>query len=269
MSIVALALRLSAVRALQAATLVASSRIYDSAVLPIDQMASNTPEPFISISTEDESSRPAGRDLNSGDRMIDLVVEIAIAKTVTLPGEEGAAIAVVDTDANLELTLAVLARQIAACLFGRGGGLWGDAFRAFAASIEEANSRRGVPVENGQRFAARQLVYRVKALAEPPFGPVESNTPFAKFFAAAEGDAPLAPTASIIRRAIEGDPVGWPELYTQTAVDAGYTEEEAVKIGIAPEGGLPSVPVASIETYPIGVVLDADLAATALPPEET
>lgn len=270
MSLVGLAMRMAAVRALQSSQTLAGSRVFDSAIMPIDQIAGSEPAPFISISTEDETSRPSGRDLNNGDRTIDFVVEIAMAQTVTLKDEEGDAVVILDTDANLEMQLAILMREVTSCLFGRGGGTWGEAFRAFVKTIEEHNSRRGIPTEQGQRFAARQSVFRVKAYAEPAFAKEpEAGSAFAKFLAAAEADAATATLAGPLRAAIEGKPVDWPAEFTRGAVDAGMTEDEAAKIGVAPLGGYPSDPLEEIVVEGTdGILLDQGMIDTALPPED-
>lgn len=248
MSIIALALRMSAVRALSNATL-SGDLVFDSAIFPIDKLVDEKgPAPFTSVSTEEETGKPTGRDINNGDRLIDLVIETAIANVMPMPGEDGNVIVVAETDANLELSLAIHARQIDAALWGRGGGIWGDVFRAFAKSIEETSSRRGIPTKDGQRFAARQVAYRIRAFAEPEFG-VEpaAGTPVAKFLAALAGEPALAGIASIIRNAIMGNPTGWPEHYTALAVAGGLTEDEARKVGIAPLGGYPSAPMSEAD----------------------
>lgn len=254
MSLVGLAMRLSAVKALANAT-IAGGRIFDSAVLPIDKLAPKSgPAPFVAISTEDEGSNPSGRDLNNGDRRIDLVIECAIGQIVPLPGEDGEGLAVSETDANLELSLAVLSRQIDACLFGQGGGVWGEVFRAFVKTIEETISRRGLPAENGERFAARQVAYRVKAFAEPAFGALPADgTPFAKFLAALDDAPGMENIAEIIRQSIAGHPIGWPDVYTRGAVDGGLTEDEARKIGIASAG---NDPVEALTLAPDGPTYD-------------
>lgn len=273
MSLVALALRMSAVRAMTGDATLVGSRVFDSAIMPIDRMIGEDRAPFIAVSTEDEAGKPSGRDLNTGDRTIDLVIELAVGSVVPMEGippEGGDAIQLVvpETDGNLELALAVITRQITACLFGRGGGAWGDVFRLFTGAVEEYSSRRGVPNKDGQRFAARQLVFRIKAFAEPAFGQEpEAGTPFAKFLAAIEADSDLDKHAAIIRRALSGAPIGWPELFTQAAVDAGLTEEEAQGIGIAPIGGLPSDALISMTVQPEQFVADAASIAEALEPE--
>lgn len=257
MSLVALALRLSAVKALSNATL-AGERIFDSAVLPIERLAPRSgPAPFVAVSTEDEGSKPTGRDLNNGDRTIDLVIEYAIGQVVDLPGAEGVGLQVSETDANLELSLAVLARQVDACLWGRGGGAWGEVFRAFAKSVDETFSRRGLPAENGERFAARQVAYRVKAFAEPTFETAPADgTPFAKLLAALDAEPGYGNIAAIIRQAIEGKPIGWPDLYTKSAAEGGLTEEEGRKIGIAPLGGYPADPAEGATVEPDSWTID-------------
>lgn len=264
MGMVALAMRLSAVLALTGST-VAGKRVFDSAVLPIDELTSKTPEPFISVSTEEESGKPAGRDINNGDRLIDLVIETAISETIELPGEDGQVLMVADTDGNLELSLAVLSRQVDACLWGRGGGIWGDVFRAFSKTIAETTSRRGLPTENGERFAARQVVYRVQAFAEPAFGAVTAGTPFGKFLDALDEQPGFENIAAIVRQAIEGKPIGWPDLYTPSAVAAGMTEEEAQRMGIAPLGDYPSDPMKAAEVYPAGWEIDQAEISAGLP----
>lgn len=269
MSLVALAMRMSAVEALKGVTL-SGQRIYDSALLPVDKVVDERgPEPFTSVSTEDDVGKPSGRDLNNGDRLIDLVIESMIAKIMPLPGEDGEAIVIAETDATLELSLAILSRQIDATLWGRGGGVWGDVFRSLCKSVEEVASRRGMPTENGQRFAARQVSYRVRAFAEPAFG-VEpaAGTPMAKFLAALTGEPKLSGVASIVRQAIVGNPTDWPAHYTAIAVACGLTESEAVKIGIAPVGGLPSEPVTSAIADPVGWLLDEAAVAAQLPEGE-
>ena len=266
--IIGLALRMSAVRALTGATL-AGSRVFDSAILPLDRLISDTLEPFISLSTEDEESSPSGRDLHNGAREIELVIEIALARTVKLPNTEAVSVAVPDTDAGLELTLGILGRQVEACLFGRGGSAWGNVFRALTPSIKTASSRRGLMGDKGSRIAARQLIYRLSAIAEPAFGTaVAPDTPVGMFLAAIAGDAEAAPVAGVIRQAIEGAPFGWPEVYTAGAALAGLTEAEAAGIGIAalPLGDAPTI-LTEVTTSPDGDVINEAGAAAQLPEE--
>lgn len=271
MSMVGLALRLSAVRALEHDNTIAEGRVFDSAILPIDQMISEQPKPFIVVSTETETGKPSGRDISNGDNEIDLLIEIAMSRVVPMPGKdengEEVLVDVFETDANLELGLAVLKRQIFGVLFGRGGGAWGDVFRTFVSAISTITTLRGGNVKDGARFAGRQIVVSMKAIAEPAFGAVQSGTPWAQFIAALEADTTLAPIANVIKSAIENTPVGWPETYTAGAVLGGYTEAEAQAIGIAPAGGGEDVLLTEATTEPGGWIANAETIAEQLPEE--
>jgi len=239
MSIIALAIRMSATRALEAdgATL-AGARVFDSAITPLDEMVSAEPKPLIVVSTEDDSAEVGGADWNSGGRSIQLVIESAMSQSVELPDGEGQGVLVPNTDAGLELTLAVLSRQISACLFGRGGGAWGVVFRKFVTGTSEVVSRRGIQSKEGARIAARQTVYSISAMAEPPFDqPVAADTPLGAFLAAAAADPQTASLAALIREVIEGEPVGWPETYSVAAMNAGLSDELGQAIGISALGG--------------------------------
>jgi len=239
MSIIALAIRMSATRALETegATL-AGVRVFDSAITPLDEMVSAEPKPMIVVSTEDDSAEVGGADWNSGGRSIQLVIETAMSQSVELPDGEGQGVLVPNTDAGLELTLAVLSRQISACLFGRGGGAWGVVFRKFVTGTSEVVSRRGIQSKEGARIAARQTVYSISAMAEPPFDqPVAANTPLGAFLAAAAADPQTASLAALIREVIEGEPVGWPETYSVAAMIAGLSDELGQAIGISALGG--------------------------------
>ena len=240
MSIIALAIRMSATRALETegATL-AGARVFDSAITPLDEMVSAEPKPMIVVSTEDDSAEVGGADWNSGGRSIQLVIETAMSQSVELPDGEGQGVLVPNTDAGLELTLAVLSRQISACLFGRGGGAWGVVFRKFVTGTSEVVSRRGIQSKEGARIAARQTVYSISAMAEPPFDqPVAADTPLGAFLAAAAADPQTAALADLIREVIEGEPVGWPETYSVASMVAGLSDELGEAIGIAPLGGV-------------------------------
>lgn len=237
MSLVALAMRMSAVRAIESAAIFPEGRAFDSAFLPIDDMTEGGASPFVIASTETIVSSPSGRDINSGDRTIDLILEIALTRPVKIdvPGEGGSVeIALVETDAGLEASIALLERQVLSCLFGRGGGAWGDLFRKLVSQIKETTSRRGVSSEDGNRFAARQLTFSIAAISEPPFGmEIDGASPMAEFIALALADEETASLAAAIKHAIEGKPLDWPEVYTASAVLGVLTEEEASAIGIA------------------------------------
>ncbi len=262
--IVGLALRMAATRALTGATM-AGARVFDSAILPIDELAKSEPKPFVVVSTEDDRSEPGGRDINNGAREIQLVIECAVSFVRPLPGIEDEEIVVPNTDATLELTLAILGRQISACLFGRGGGAWGDLFRKLTAGVPEVVSRRGIQSKDGVRLAARQIVYSIRAMAEPAFGVApEEGSPLSDFIAAMQADEQTAALASVVARSIQGQFDDWPTVYDAASVLGGYTDEEGQAIGIAPlapaleEGDTEVALQADVQEIPDGDVWPID-----------
>lgn len=236
MSLIGLALRVCATRAIESAAILPPGRVYDSHFLPVDQVAEGTMEPFCIVSVETVTGEPSGRDLNTGARRIELLVELGLTRAirVSVPdGEDRIELAMVETDAGLEASLAILERQVMTCLFGRGGGAWGDAFRGLASQLQEIMTRRAASSEDGARFCARQALLTIDAIAEPPYAaPVDERSPFAAFLAAAEAEALTLPLARAIREAAEGVPQDWPAIWTASAVLAGHTEAEAEALGL-------------------------------------
>lgn len=277
MSLIALALRMAAKRAVETAGILPEGRVYDSNFLPVDQIAAGALEPFLIFSTETITGKPSGRDLSAGERTIEFVMELGITKAISVSvpdGDTQIEVAMVESDAGLEASLALLERQIMSCLFGRGGGEWGDAFRRLCAQISETASRRGVGAKDGVRFCARQTTLLVSPIAEPAFAaPVDERSPLAGFLAQATEDDATAAIARAMRAAIEGVPQDWPTIFTASAVLGGYTEEEAASLGFAlvePDDDPESVDAILIEDDDGGViVVDANAVSAHLPEEQT
>ncbi len=236
MSVVETALRISAVKAVEASGIFSPSRVYDSAFLPVDKVSTENPEPFLIISTETGTSNPSGRDTQAGDWTIDFVLEFGLSKAiaVSVPDDEDEIeLQLVDTDAGLEASMAILIRQVMTCLFGRGGGEWGEVFRSLNSQIKEVVSRRGVSASEGSRFAARQITQTLQMISDPPYAtPLIEESPLFTFLALAEADAQLQAIAQALRNAIEGVPQDWPAVYNAAAVMGGYTDSEADKLGL-------------------------------------
>jgi hypothetical protein len=229
-----MALRLAARRLLDGATF-AEGRVHDSAIAPIDHMVGEKGEPFIIVSSEDESAKITAREVNGGDRAIDLVIEIAIAKAVAATPAAGddapqpAEIIIPSTDAGLEISLTLITRQINRALFETKGG-WGDVFKVFCIGLESVATRRGVGNKDGGRFAARQMIFTIKPLDEPAFGHVPTpDEAWGKLIAAMEADVEFAPLAPLIKQTITGADV---EPWDRGRSDAGLTDGAADRIGI-------------------------------------
>lgn len=234
-SLAATAIRLSARKALDGATF-AEGRVYDSSVAPIDEIASGESAAFIIVTTEDEEAVTSGRDITNGNRTIDLVLEVAIAQPITADadadgdGSTETEVVIPATDAGLELSLGLIVRQMQRAIF-EGGSLWTEIFRLFAVSVVKISNRRGVGNKDGARFAARQLIFTIETLSEPPFGHVpDSSEPWGKLLDAMEADASFGGVPLLIRQSITGTPeiADWDRGRT----DQGLTVDAAHKIHI-------------------------------------
>jgi len=250
-SIASMALRMAARRLLDNTTL-AGTAIYDSAIAPIDNMVGEgETAPFIVISSEDEVADTTGRDVLSGTRQIDLVFEIAIAARLEgtgKPGEEGAAapeIVIPATDAGLEISIALIARQMMHSLFETRGG-WGEFFKVMIPNVKQVTSRRGVGNKEGARFAARQIILTCDTLDDPPFGVDQKGRPDAwgNFITLIEADSEFSALAPLIRATIEGTPIAeWDRERSAT----GLSDAAAGHMGFAAVQGASEAPAAPLD----------------------
>jgi hypothetical protein len=261
-SLVSLALRISAVRLLKNATL-AGTRVFDSAVMPLDEMIGKAPEPFLVVSTEDEKAELSGRSMIGSNSTVDLVFDVAIASHIVRrvqvgEGEEAEQFDTVipATDGGLEMSLALISRQITRALTYKAphASGWGEVFKALVPSIKAISSKRGAGSANGVKFSARQIIVTLEPVMEPDFGRLpEEGSAFDLFLKAMEADAELASLAPLIRSEIVGEAL--PE-YRHAFADLALRDPEAAGLGIAPLINPPEPPAAleEIEIEEVGII---------------
>jgi hypothetical protein len=271
--IYSLAIRLAASRALHGNTS-AGTRVYDSAISAIDELIADDPVPVIIISTEEESATITGRDILAGSRKNQFVVEVALASALerTIQTEDGGTttetvVVIPHTDAGLEISIAIISRQIMRALFGRET-VWSRVFCDLIGEVDKFAAKRGAgAVKDGTKFAARQMTFDFSPYAEPAFGKEPmSGTPLAAFFAALEGDPSVARFGPPLMQAIVGDAVpDWRVFYAQM----GMSDEEAEKVGLYPvldnAGAL--VPVSDVDYGSDLGPINQDAVDQFLPPE--
>lgn len=224
MNLCSLAVRLAAVGALTGATW-AGDRVYNQPIDPLVNFEGAT-APLIAVFTGDSLNKPEHSDLLSGDRTIDVVVQIYVPTEVTLPG----GVKIDGVDKGGEIILELVGRQIEAALL-RGGNPWAKLWRQFVLRIHDANSRPYlIQPDKGARIVAREIVLSVDTLAAPPFAAPEGA--WADLIVAIAGDATLAGLAPLVDAAIRGGDAmpGW-----KTAASLlGLREGVARGIGLAP-----------------------------------
>jgi len=242
MSLTRLAMRIATARALQNRTL-AETRVFDSAVDPIDQTIAEARQPLLVLTTDEHEADVTGRDLSSGSQRCDLVIEMAIASRVEVPSKDGEGgqitIAIPHTDEGMELTLDIMEHQVVASLT-RDDSAWSRAWMKLVPRVTKRLSRRGASSENGVRFAARQLVLTCD-LVDTPVGDdtIAPNSAWGEVLALMATDAALAPIASILRTEIEGAPLS---DWRRAAATLGVPLEVADQIGIGPVSSLDDDP---------------------------
>lgn len=232
MSLTRLAVRVAAVHALRGMTL-AEDRVYDSSLTPLDTAIKEQPLPFLMVTTDMHEREVTGRDLSHGEDMLDLVIEVAIASRVTVrtgDGEEDQ-IVIPNTDAGMEITLDLIEAQIASALTWHQTP-WAGIFGALVPRIIKRSSRRGASAEDGNKFAARQIVLTCDPLADPITGqPIPAGLAWDRFLTAVEGDEDLAPLAPVLRLHIEGAEVPtWEAIGRALAIPI----ETVDALGLAP-----------------------------------
>jgi len=275
MSLTALAVRICAIQALRGATL-AGTRVKDSALTPLDLTDHADAAPVITVATDEGALDARGRDLLNSDRTLELIVELACAASVTVPLDDGEGteqhVVIPHTDGGLEAVLDIMGRQVDRAFLA--GNEWSDLLRTFIDGFERVTLRRGAGSEKGVRFAAHQIVYSCKVMAEPPFAPVEPGSVWDRFLAALRGlGADTAGLADLIQAEIEApDLVSWRKVET----DLGLRDRGAIQIGIGPAIENPPLdeepgPLETVVIQSEGassVVVDEDMLDAAVPPEE-
>ncbi len=245
MSLTRFAVRLCAARALRGSTM-AEDRVFQSVIDPLDTKVAANLAPTLIVNTDDHSCDPQGRDLTGGEERLDLVIEATIAARVTTTGQDGEGeIAIVEIpahDTGMDLTLDIVEHQAVRALV-RGGGAWGELWRRFVLRVQTRKSRRGADT-SGVRYAARQLVISLEAIADPVGGEdLLPGTVWGDFLALLDADATLAPIASLLRGQIIGD--GQNPAWTRSAAMLGVNADIIQDIGHWPiaftEDGEPAV----------------------------
>lgn len=237
MSLARLAMRIAAARALRGATL-AEGRVYDSAILPIDETIAEERQPILIVTTDDHELEVTGRDLFHGNVSCDLVIEAAIAARVEVVGEESM-ITIPHTDEGMELALDLMEHQVMAALT-RERNPWSRVWMKLVPRISRRLSRRGASVEKGVRFAARQIVLTCDLIEAPTDGAaVGEGTTWADFLSVMAADTDLAPIAQMLRSEIEGTPLA---DWRRAANMLGILRETVDAIGLGPVLDLGSDP---------------------------
>lgn len=170
MSIARLILRMITKKALEGQTQ-AEDRVKDSSIADLNAALAEAPKPIILVYTDDSQFVPEGRELTGGQGSQTLVLLISNAGYVAVPRDdpnepEEKAFVFPVTDANLELSLDLLERQIQIALSDPENP-WADLWNKIVTKVGKWSSTRGQGDKKGTRFAARQILIEVETLHDP------------------------------------------------------------------------------------------------------
>ncbi|MFC2252491.1 hypothetical protein ACETRX_22840 [Labrys portucalensis] len=231
MSIVALCLRLCAVQALKGKTL-AGPNIADSSIAAIDELAGERKSGAFAVVYTDEAQwqlQGFGNALSSGQRKLDLTLDMGIAEKVEVE-DEGSVYTLGETDGSREAAIDILASDILRVLQADPSP-FAEAFRLLAGTVIDVHVRRGAGSDKGVRFAAREICLSLNAADEPM--PVPEITGHWRniidLIGAVSGLEPVA--ASIEQRLTASADL--PDWKREQAL-LGLTNEAADAIGLAP-----------------------------------
>ena len=227
MSLSRLAMRVAAARALKGTTL-AETRVFDSAIDPIDQTIAETRAPVLIVTTDDHELETIGRDLMHGNTRCELVIEAAIASRVEVSGD--VSLSIPHTDEGMEIVLDLIEHQVMAALT-RERTTWSRVWMKLVPRIHKRSSRRGASVEHGVRFAARQIVLSCDLIEAPTDGAsIIPGSTWEDVLTVMAADDALSPIADLLRATIEGQPLdGWRRA--ANALGIHLTTADAIGIG--------------------------------------
>ncbi|MCR6672197.1 hypothetical protein [Devosia ginsengisoli] len=255
-----IALRVVVQEALRGATL-AGANVLDSQFTALDldadgALRTDQDRPFVSVYTDDGRGG-AGNGFMSlfGDGTVQLVIEAGISAAMLERDSETGATVIVglglpDTDANMELTLDLMMRQVADRLTDPGNA-WADLARELLGEVTSIERSRIGQKQNGTRVAAQELRITGGLLADPVKGADLAGSTYAKFLAAlaASSDSRLQKLKIAFETALAGTAVDW-ELVQR---ELGLTDGQSIALGGRPLATADGDDPASFESVTIEV----------------
>lgn len=207
MSLVRLALRLVAMKALAGKT-IAQDRVRDSEITALDDAVNSESQPVIMIYTDDQRLKLTGKSLYDSSGTVGLVFVLAIAQPVatTIEGKTEVSITFPPSDAATEMQVDIMERQLVMALSDPDDP-WAALYRKLVVGYDKCESMRGASEKSGARFAARYIQFDVQTLNDPTPGKAVEDLPFWNELVAAinaDQDSDLANLGPVLKALIEG-----------------------------------------------------------------
>lgn len=255
-----IALRVAAIEAIRGKTLVGDN-VLDSEITALDadangNLITDQAKPFVRVYTDGSTSTDSAepRSFYEAGR-VELVIELAVAATMTVRNENGDK-EVIDgiaaTDAGLELHLDIVGRQIGDALSDPDNE-WAEIFRSLCYRVQKIERARTSSSE-GTRLAAHQIKMTVELVDDPLRGEsLDSDHPLSVFLAKLEArtipnpahdpddpdspetlpDATATARAALMRAQLTGSNEPWEAAQRRL----GLTRPELLALGLGPIAG--------------------------------
>jgi hypothetical protein len=261
MSLIRIAARMAAVRALRGNTLVGDN-VLDSQIGALDvgadgELRTLEDKPFLSVYTHSGRNTDTGLRALNGNGATEFLFEAGITAAMGETDPETGAftlhgIGIPGTDANFEFHLDMVARQIADALndpANEWAEIWRKCSRAVGAVARERTSGDG----NGVRLAAHQIKVTAELIMDPATGMELADThPLAMFFAKADAgsDTDLQAAVAAMRAQLAGNEYHWETNLRRY----GYTRTEGDNLLLtAPPGAEADITVVEVDAAPAGI----------------
>lgn len=257
-----IALRVCVQEALRGATL-AGDNVLDSQFTALDldadgALRTDQDRPFISVYT-DGGRVGAGNgflSLFGDDPTVELVIEAGISAAMLEQDPDSGVTSIIgvglpDTDANMELTLDLMMRQVADALVAPDS-LWADLARELLGNVSSIERSRIGQKQNGTRVAAQEVRITAGLLSDPVKGADLAGSIYAKFLAAltAGSDARLRQIKIAFETALSGTAVDWQLVQREL----GLTDGQSAALGERPLPTAPGEDPGVFETVTVEVV---------------
>jgi hypothetical protein len=256
-----IALRVAVQEALRGATL-AGDNVLDSQFTALDldadgALRTDQDRPFISVYTDGGriGSGNGFLSLFGDDPTVELVIEAGISAAMFEEDPDTGVTSIIgvglpDTDANMELTLDLMMRQVADALVAPGSP-WADLARELLGNVSGIERSRIGQKQNGTRVAAQEVRITASLLADPVKGADLAGSIYVKFLEAlaASSDARLHKVQQAFETALTGTAADWDLVQREL----GLTVGQSIALGGRPLATSAGEEPASFESITIEV----------------
>jgi hypothetical protein len=249
MSLVAFAIRVTTVRALQAA-LPASIEVVDSPQEPITAMLSPEPHPMVAVYSGSIETKLDGRNLLGGETKVSLAVQFLLPEAFDFAISPGAVIRVDTRRQGAETALDVLWRKAGVALDAANES-WAALWREFVLLTPRVSNSSYLIEREGVRVTAREIVISCDPIHEP----VPGATP----------EGPWATLLTLMRADTKEDGLSsladWLEAEIRGGADLSQEERDRIYMGLSDYvardiGVLTTGPYEDVNNYPLATAED-------------